>query len=146
MNRKKVLCALIAAYIFILGSFAVFAGHNILIKNQNGISRIFETIGGLQSRFFMITTTYVPASGWSNVVTDNNWLDATLEITNHADNAGDLEFRVLNENGAIIMDSFLIPLGSTTTAPKKIPFNSGTYSLQARAVSAPANYTITVKD
>ncbi len=88
---------------------------------------------------------YLSTNGWSNVVNDNNWLNAELEVTNDSNNPGDIYVRVVDENGKIIVSSTFIELGDTITLDK-IEFNAGKFYVQAKAKDEAGNYTIKVKD
>lgn len=89
-------------------------------------------------------TAYISDASYTNVTSSNNLFNDRPEVTNNAGNSGTLSFRIINSKGEIVGSSKSCAVGSSVRMDE-IPFNSGTYTLQAKAGSGKAgNYSIKI--
>ncbi len=83
---------------------------------------------------------------WGNILTDNNWLNATLTVTNHANNVGIVCLRVIDEDGNQIGRIMGVNPGLSVQMDT-ISHASGTYTLQGLVAENDAgSYFLTVRD
>lgn len=118
-------------------SSPVFASEDANLKTISS-EKTAEPYLNIQNQVYNLTT------GWSTIATDNNWMDATIKVTNHAGSDGWIMLRVLDKNGAEVdaTDGGISPGGWGTVS---VPFNKGTYKLEAKAQKS-GKYILTIKD
>ncbi len=87
---------------------------------------------------------YISDASYTNVTSSNNLFNDRPEVTNSAGNSGTLSFRIVNYKGEIVGSAKSCAVGSSVKMDE-IPFNSGTYTLQAKAATGKAgNYSIKI--
>lgn len=87
---------------------------------------------------------YLSDEAWCNIVTSDNLFRDSPTVVNKAGNKGDIRVRVLNEKGVVIIKSTRVSVGNQKKLDK-IPFNSGTYTIQGIADKGKAGkYQISV--
>lgn len=87
---------------------------------------------------------YITTTGFSNVTTSNNFFNDSPRVTNASGNAGAIEVKIVDESsGAQIGKTYTIEKGKTVQMDK-IAWNTGTYTLKAKAVSKNGTYTISI--
>lgn len=87
---------------------------------------------------------YITTDGWNNVVNSNSFLDIHYaEITNHANNLGDVEIRVVNksDDSKIIIEPTVVQAGSSYKTGK---IKASNYIIQTKAIDEAGNYIIHV--
>ncbi|MBL7574790.1 hypothetical protein SAMN00017477_0310 [Peptoniphilus asaccharolyticus DSM 20463] len=89
---------------------------------------------------------YLYTNSFSRVTSDNNWINASIRVTNADYNPGPIYVRVTNLQGEILVPDHYIAVGTTETLTNRVPWNSGEYVVKAMAVDRSGNYTLTVKD
>lgn len=78
-----------------------------------------------------------------NVTSSNNIFPDTPTITNHAGNPGKIKVRIVNSKGKIVAGPKEVAAGKSVKLGQ-IPAFSGTYTLQAMALSKAGSYTISI--
>ncbi len=95
-------------------------------------------------RVFWSGTAYVSDTAYTNITSSNNLFDDNPKVTNSAGNAGKLSFRIVDKDGEPI-GSVKVCIDGYSVTMDTVPFNSGTYTLQAKADSGKAgSYYITI--
>ncbi len=128
-----------------VGVFANEINEDVMLEVNVSNEENLEPQEEVEPRLSYDHKCYLSTNGWSNVVNDNNWLNAKLKVTNESTNSGDIYVRVMNDDSKVIVEKTLVSLGDTVTL-KKIDYNAGKYRLQAKAKDAAGNYTLIVKD
>lgn len=135
---KKVVILLVLTSMLSISSHSVFASR---LDSSNLVNESKETE---ISPFVNWTgTAYVVVNYYTNVTSSNNFFDDRPTVTNHASNPGALTVRIINEKGAVVGEPKLVAPG-TSVKLDTIPWNSGTYTLQARATSRIGTYYISI--
>lgn len=78
-----------------------------------------------------------------NVTSSNNIFSDSPTVTNYAGNPGSIRVRIIGGNGKQIGKTKDIKAGKSVIMDK-IPANSGTYTLQAKALDKEGKYTISI--
>ena len=97
----------------------------------------------VQPRIKWTGNAYVALNEWCNVTSSNNIFADSPTVTSYASNPGLVQLRIINEAGAQVGRIQSVNSVNSVTMDK-IPALSGTYTLQARAVTSPGVYTFTV--
>lgn len=86
-------------------------------------------------------------TAWTNILTDDNWLNEILTVKSSANNAGKVELRVLNHDDQIVGSVKSVEPGKSVKLDK-ISHASGTYTLQGRTTTEEDNgyYSFVVQD
>ena len=92
---------------------------------------------------FWYGNAYVPMNNYVNVTSSNNVFNDSPTVTNSAGNPGILFFRIVNQAGAVIGNAYAVEPGHSIQMDQ-IPWNIGTYTLQAMAVEVAGTYFITI--
>lgn len=112
--------------------------------NKDVVKIAGEQTAVRQRRVFWTGTAYVSDVAYTNITSSNNLFSDNPKVTNGAGNDGKLSFRIVNKDGEPIGRAKDCNSGYSVTMDT-IPFNSGTYTLQAKAESNKAgNYYITI--
>ncbi|MBP3904010.1 hypothetical protein [Turicibacter sp.] len=77
-------------------------------------------------------STYLTSGQWCNVISDNNFFNANVEVTNQVGSPGSITVRIVDGKGNLLVGEQTIAVG-TTKRFSGIPWNSGTYIVQAKA-------------
>ncbi|EJQ42767.1 hypothetical protein IEQ_05146 [Bacillus cereus BAG6X1-2] len=86
---------------------------------------------------------YLTTSAYSNVTSSNNIFNDRPTVTNYAGNKGSIKVRVVDSSGKQIGGVKEIAKGKSVKLDS-IPWNSGTYTLQAKAISSNGSYSISI--
>lgn len=86
---------------------------------------------------------YITTTGFSNVTSSNNIFSDSPRVTNASGNAGAIEVKIVDSLGEQIGKTYTIQKGKTVQMDK-IPWNTGSYTLRAKAVSGNGSYTISI--
>ena len=86
---------------------------------------------------------YVSTSYWCNVTSSNNIFPDSPTVTNNANNPGNIIVRIVNQHGQQVGEIKNVAAGYSVTMDQ-IPAFSGTYTLQAMAVTTSGYYTISI--
>lgn len=86
---------------------------------------------------------YLTTKAYSNVTSSNNIFNDSPLVTNGAGNKGSIKVRVVNQSGKQVGSVKTIKKGKSGRMGS-IPWNSGTYTLQAKAVSGAGRYSINI--
>jgi len=97
----------------------------------------------IQPRVKWSGNAYITTTGFSNVTSSNNIFNDSPRVTNDSGNSGSILVKVVNANGYQVGKTKEIAKGKTVTLDK-IPWNSGTYTLKAKAITKNASYRITI--
>ena len=82
---------------------------------------------------------------WSTVFTDNNLINAIVTIKSDKGNPGLAKFRIIGGNGQLIGEVITVAPGESIKT-SVIPYNSGTYKIQAIAVDVLGKYYFDIHD
>lgn len=93
----------------------------------------------IQRRVNWSGSAYISDTAYTNVTSSNNLFNDKPEVTNQAGNSGTLSFRIVNSKGEIVGSAKSCAVGSSVKMDE-IPYNSGTYTLQAKAGTGKADY------
>lgn len=86
------------------------------------------------------------SDSWTNIVTDDNWLNAVVTVESHGNNIAIVWLRVLNEDGQQVGSEKKVSPGYSVKMDK-IPHVSGTYVLQGQVLYGnEGNYTFHIYD
>ncbi|MBC9723072.1 MAG: hypothetical protein H9W82_17965 [Lactobacillus sp.] len=80
-------------------------------------------------------STYLTSGGWCNVISDNNFFSANVEVTNKNGNSGPVTVRIIDGKGNLLVEEEEIKVGKTKRF-SGIAWNSGTYIVQAKATTS----------
>lgn len=86
---------------------------------------------------------YVSTKHYCNVTSSNNFFPDSPKVTNSANNPGKIYVRILNSSGQQVGRTKTIAVGKSVTMDQ-IPAFSGTYTLQAKAVTSSGYYSISI--
>jgi hypothetical protein len=86
---------------------------------------------------------YLSTSGYSTIISNNNWLNEDLMIMNSNLSAGTVYIRVTSTAG--FTKTIQVSAGSTGHI-YDIPWNSGTYTITAKAADTTGWYHLTIND
>ncbi|MFD1394185.1 hypothetical protein ACFQ3L_11460 [Lacticaseibacillus jixianensis] len=89
------------------------------------------------------SSAHLVTSAYSNVTSSNNIFDDRPLVTNKAGNKGSIKVRVINQRGAQVGSVKTIGVGKSVRLDT-IYWDSGTYNIQAKAVSAAGTYAISI--
>lgn len=135
---KKILMSAFLCISLTASSMTVMAGGN---NPENSTDE--QTVIKLR-RVYWSGTAYVSDTAYTNITSSNNLFDDNPKVTNSAGNAGKLSFRIVDKNGEPI-GRVKVCIDGYSVTMDTIPFNSGTYTLQAKADSGKAgSYYITI--
>ncbi|MGN0513768.1 MAG: hypothetical protein ACI4GD_05765 [Lachnospiraceae bacterium] len=82
---------------------------------------------------------YLVASQWCNVTASNNIFADSPTVTSDISNPGSIFVRVINASGEIVGSTYAVAPGNSIVLDR-IPANSGTYTIQARATVTGYHY------
>lgn len=92
------------------------------------------------------TRTLSLGNAWTDVVSDNNWLSAYVTVTNAASSSYDVQVRIVDAYGVIIVSGKTISAGSSKTFGP-IAYDAGKYTIQAKSAdNAVREYTLHYHD
>ncbi|MGG3928571.1 T9SS type A sorting domain-containing protein [Metabacillus fastidiosus] len=97
--------------------------------------------GEITPRVSWSGTAYLVTDAYSNVTSSNNFFNDSPTVTNNAGNAGAIKVRIVNSSGKLVGTVKEIAAGKSARLDT-IPWNSGTYTLQAMAVTKKGSYSI----
>lgn len=86
---------------------------------------------------------YLVTQAYSNVTTSNNFLNDEPTVTNDSGNKGEIKVKVVNEDGKQVGKVKTIGKGKSVKLDK-IPWNSGKYTLKAKASEKEGTYRISI--
>ncbi|TSB47837.1 hypothetical protein [Alkalicoccobacillus porphyridii] len=86
-------------------------------------------------------TVYLTTSAYSNVTSSNNIFNDRPAVTSDASNGGKIRVMIVNSKGAQVGGTKDISPGKSVKL-EKIPWNSGTYTLKAKALNKSGTYRI----
>ncbi|WP_366294374.1 hypothetical protein [Paenibacillus sp. AN1007] len=78
---------------------------------------------------------YLTTNAFSNVTSSNNFFDDSPTVTNDANSPGTITVRIVNSSGEQVGGTKTIAAGKSAVMDT-IPWNSGTYTLQAKGSKA----------
>lgn len=84
---------------------------------------------------------YLTTSAYSNVTSSNNIFNDSPKVTSDANNAGKIRVMIVNSKGAQVGKTKDVSPGKSVRMDQ-IPWNSGTYTLKAKALSKSGTYRI----
>lgn len=111
-------------------------------ESESNIIATHSTQEQIQPRVNWKGLAYLAKEQWCNVTSSNNIFDDKPTVTNDASNPADICVRIINAAGAQVGEIKLVMVGESVTMDK-IPWNSGTYTLQAYTSTA-GNYMISI--
>lgn len=135
--REKLLCATMLSTILLSVSISGSQSADAATGNQISVRSTAATM------IYWSSTAYLVTNAYSNVTSSNNVFNDRPAITNNAGNKGSIRVKVVNSNGAQVGAVKTIGKGKTVRLDS-IPWNSGTYTIKAMAVSAAGTYAIKV--
>lgn len=138
MKLKKLIAVLGMCVVVVSASTSALAAEN---SNQTETNINEENV--VQPRVNWTGNARLSTDGYYNVTSSNNIFKDSPKVTNHAGNPGTIKVRIINGNGKQVGSTKEIKVGKTVTMDQ-IPAFSGTYTLQAKAVSEAGSYTITI--
>lgn len=97
----------------------------------------------VQPRISWTGTARLTTSGYNNVTSSNNIFPDSPTVSSNANNAGSVWVRVVDGSGAQIGTTKVVKAGGKVTLDQ-IPALSGTYTIQAKAVSVGGVYTFSI--
>jgi hypothetical protein len=86
---------------------------------------------------------YLTTSAFSNVTSSNNIFSNRPTVTNDVSNAGSIKVKIVNASGKQVGATKTIGKGKSVKLDT-IPWNSGTYTLKAMAVTKNGTYRIAI--
>lgn len=110
---------------------------------ENTFTPGIETLNEIESRVKWSGDAYITTTGYSNVTQSNNVFNDRPKVTNSSGNAGAIKVKIVNSSGADVGNVYTIEKGKTVTLDS-IPWDSGKYTLKAKAVEKNGTYTITI--
>ncbi|MDQ0658778.1 T9SS type A sorting domain-containing protein [Paenibacillus sp. W2I17] len=78
---------------------------------------------------------YLTTNAYSNVTSSNNFFNDSPTVTNDANSPGTITVRIVNSSGEQVGSTKTISAGKSANLDS-IPWNSGTYTLQAKGSKA----------
>ena len=133
--------------VFALLAMSILSANVMVSASEINAIPAVETANEAITPYLNVTTsTYITTDGWSTVATDNNWIPAKIRFTNDANNPGQVEVRVVNSSGSVVVDPVSISTGTTESLGSRVPAFSGTYSVQVKASYTTGYYKFTLKD
>lgn len=138
MKLKKLIAVMGMCVVMVSASTSALAAE---IPDQKELSINEENI--IQPRVNWTGNARLSTDGYYNVTSSNNIFRDSPKVTNHAGNPGTIKVRIINGNGKQVGNTKGIKAGKTVTMDQ-IPAFSGTYTLQAKAISKAGSYTITI--
>lgn len=138
MKLKKLIAVMGMCVVMVSASTSALAAE---IPDQKELSINEENI--IQPRVNWTGNARLSTDGYYNVTSSNNIFRDSPKVTNHAGNPGTIKVRIINGNGKQVGNTKEIKAGKTVTMDQ-IPAFSGTYTLQAKAISKAGSYTITI--
>lgn len=140
---KKIVSFVLVAVIFAM-QLSVTASATEL-ETQIEHTEVCESV---QPRLNVTVGATLNNTSWSTIVTDNNWLTATITISSDSSNLGDIKVKVsyLDGGGDITTAKKLSPGGSVELGP--VAWNSGKYKIVAITTDSNNNghFTFKIKD
>lgn len=137
MIQKKRIISILAATIILGNSSLTFA--NSINQNINKEIKTSEK----QTKVKWTGSTYLTSGQWGNVTSSNNIFPDKPLVTNHANNPGELQVRILNSSGKQVGTTKNVKPGKSVRMDS-IPAFSGTYTLQANPVENSGTYTVSI--
>lgn len=98
--------------------------------------------GQIQPRVNWSGPAYLAAKKWCNVTSSNNFFNDKPKVTNSASNPCSIKVRIVNGEGKLVGTEKKVGVGKSITMDE-IPWNSGTYTLQAYSEEA-GYFTISI--
>ncbi|MGG0645091.1 hypothetical protein ABE021_14300 [Sporosarcina gallistercoris] len=124
-------------------SLSVF-GASILPNSVSAMELTSEsTSTEIQPRVKWSGNAYITTTGYSNVTTSNNFFSDSPSVTNDSGNNGAILVKIVNSSGNQVGTTKEVGKGKTVKMDK-IPWNSGSYTLKAKAVTKNGSYLITI--
>lgn len=96
----------------------------------------------IQPRVKWTGSAYLTAKQWCNVTASNNFFNDSPKVTNNAANPCAIKVRIINGSGEQVGKEKTVEIGKSVTMDE-IPWNSGTYTLQAYSEKS-GNFTISI--
>lgn len=137
MNKKIIATSLLTGALLIgtisTGTVSASTSEQDNIKQDNQISPRVKWSGNA----------YLTTSAYSNVNSSNNFFNDRPVVTNSSGNKGSIKVMVMNARGQQVGSVKTIAKGKSARLDS-IPWNSGTYTLRAKASSKNGTYLISI--
>lgn len=135
--RCKFLCATLLSTVLLSVSVSGSQSVNATTDGEQA------TQSTATAMIYWSSTAYLVTNAYSNVTSSNNIFNDSPVVTNNAGNKGAIKVKIVNSNGAQVGSVKTIGKGKTVRLDS-IPWNSGTYTLKAMAVSSTGTYAIKI--
>ena len=139
MHLKRILCYSLSLALM-AGVFITSSSTEVSAATMTAETEVAENV---QPRIKWTGEVKLYVNTWSNIIGENNIFSDRPLVLSDANNPGDIIVRVLDANGDQVGDVKTVRKGKSITLDN-IPWNSGNYIIQGKALTTKGIYKLTV--